>query len=55
MVSRAPVGKIEAFRKRMGWRFPWASSFGNSFNRDFGVSFTPEEMATGAVHYNYTT
>ena len=55
MVSRAPLGKIEAFKKRMGWRFPWVSSFGNSFNRDFGVWFTPEEMAKGAVYYNYTT
>jgi predicted dithiol-disulfide oxidoreductase (DUF899 family) len=38
----------------MGWRFPWVSSFGNSFNHDFGVYFTPEEKAKGAVAYNYT-
>src|SRR6476620_10988514 len=54
MVSRAPLAKIEAFKKRMGWRFPWVSSFGNSFNHDFGVYFTPEEKAKGAVYYNYT-
>jgi predicted dithiol-disulfide oxidoreductase (DUF899 family) len=54
MVSRAPLAKLEEFKKRMGWRFPWVSSFGNSFNRDFGVYFTPEEKATGAVYYNYT-
>src|SRR3954452_15128403 len=54
MVSRAPVAKIEAFRKRMGWRFPWVSSFGNTFNHDFGVYFTPEEKAGGDVYYNYT-
>jgi predicted dithiol-disulfide oxidoreductase (DUF899 family) len=53
MVSRAPIAKIEAFKERMGWRFPWVSSFGNSFNHDFGVSFTPEERAGGAVDYNY--
>ena len=55
MISRAPIEKLEAFRQRMGWRFPWVSSFGNSFNRDFGVHFTPEEMASGAVNYNYAT
>src|SRR6185295_18484459 len=55
MISRAPLTKIEAFKKRMGWRFPWVSSFGNSFNHDFGVYFTPAEMARGAVRYNYTT
>jgi predicted dithiol-disulfide oxidoreductase (DUF899 family) len=55
MVSRAPLTKIDAFKKRMGWRFPWVSSFGNSFNHDFGVYFTPAEKAKGAVYYNYTT
>lgn len=51
-VSRAPLAKIEAFKKRMGWTFPWVSSFGSDFNRDFGVSFTPEELQ-GEVTYNY--
>jgi len=53
VVSRAPLKEIEAFRRRMGWKFKWVSSFGNSFNRDYHVSFTPEELATGKVHYNY--
>ncbi len=52
-VSRAPLPKIERFRQRMGWRFKWVSSFDSNFNQDFGVSFAPEEMAQGAVHYNY--
>jgi predicted dithiol-disulfide oxidoreductase (DUF899 family) len=55
VVSRAPIAKIDAFKKRMGWRFPWVSSAANSFNHDFGVSFTPDQTATGAVPYNYTT
>src|SRR6267142_6404559 len=53
-VSRATFSKIEGFKKRMGWQFPWVSSFGNDFNRDFHVSFTKEEMAQGKVNYNYT-
>lgn len=53
VVSRAPIAKIIAFRQRMGWRFPWVSSFANDFNRDFHVSFTPEERAQGRVYYNY--
>ncbi len=53
VVSRAPLAQIEAFKKRMGWRFKWVSSFGNDFNRDYGVSFTKEEMAQHKVHYNY--
>jgi predicted dithiol-disulfide oxidoreductase (DUF899 family) len=52
-VSRAPLPKIEAFKKRMGWRFNWVSSFANDFNRDFHVSFTKEELAKGKVEYNY--
>src|SRR6202451_4286291 len=52
-VSRAPLSKIEEFKKRMGWRFNWVSSFGTDFNRDFHVSFTKEEMAKGKVDYNY--
>ena len=54
MVSRAPLAKIEAFKKRMGWHFNWASSFGNDFNADFHVSFTKDELAQGKVNYNYT-
>jgi len=54
MVSRAPIDKIEAFKKRMGWRFKWVSSNGSDFNADFHVSFTKEQMAQGMVNYNYT-
>jgi predicted dithiol-disulfide oxidoreductase (DUF899 family) len=54
MVSRAPLVKIEAFKKRMGWHFNWVSSYGSDFNRDFHVSFTKAEMAKGKVNYNYT-
>lgn len=53
VVSRAPLADIERFRRRMGWRFNWVSSHGSDFNRDFGVSFTPDELAGGAVDYNY--
>jgi predicted dithiol-disulfide oxidoreductase (DUF899 family) len=53
-ISRAPLPKIESFKSRMGWRFPWASSFGNTFNQDFRVSFTQEELASGKI-YNYGT
>ena len=53
VVSRAPLEQIEAFRRRMGWTFGWVSSHGSDFNRDFGVSFTAEQMARGAVPYNY--
>jgi len=53
-VSRAPLPKIEAFKKRMGWRFNWVSSYRGEFNADFHVSFTKEEMAQGKVDYNYT-
>jgi predicted dithiol-disulfide oxidoreductase (DUF899 family) len=52
-VSRAPLSEIEAFKQRMGWHFKWVSSYGNDFNRDYHVSFTPEEMAQGEVYYNY--
>ena len=54
IVSRAPLAKIEAFKKRMGWRFKWVSSYGGDFNADFHVSFTEEEIAQGKVNYNYT-
>jgi predicted dithiol-disulfide oxidoreductase (DUF899 family) len=52
-ISRAPLGKIEAFRKRMGWTFKWLSSAANDFNFDYQVSFRPEQLATGEVYYNY--
>lgn len=52
-VSRAPLAQIERFRSRMGWRFKWVSSQDSDFNHDFGVSFSPEEEATGEVYYNY--
>jgi predicted dithiol-disulfide oxidoreductase (DUF899 family) len=54
-VSRAPLDKIETFRKRMGWSFPWVSSYGTDFNRDYHVSFTKEEMASGQLYYNCGT
>ena len=53
-ISRAPLAKIEAFKKRMGWRFQWVSSYGGDFNADSHVSFTEEEIAQGKVNYNYT-
>jgi len=53
VVSRAPLPRIEAFKKRMGWRFNWVSSYGNDFNYDYHVSFTRDEMAKGEVYYNY--
>lgn len=53
MVSRAPLAKIETFKKRMGWRFKWVSSNANDFNRNFHVSFTKDEMESGKVDYNY--
>lgn len=53
-ISRAPLPQIEAFKKRMGWRFRWVSSYGNDFNRDYRVSFTKDELAKGNV-YNFDT
>jgi predicted dithiol-disulfide oxidoreductase (DUF899 family) len=52
-VSRAPFAEIEAFKRRMGWRFKWVSSYGSDFNYDFHVSFTQDELAKGEVYYNY--
>src|ERR1700733_14217760 len=54
VVSRAPLAEIEAFKKRMGWKFQWVSSFGSDFNFDYHVSFTPEEKGSGKVYYNYS-
>jgi predicted dithiol-disulfide oxidoreductase (DUF899 family) len=53
VVSRAPLAEIEPYKKRMGWKFKWVSSNGSDFNRDFHVSFTPEEKASGKAEYNY--
>lgn len=53
-VSRAPLDMIESFRIRMGWQFRWVSSGPCDFNRDYHVSFTPEEIAQGPVNYNYS-
>jgi predicted dithiol-disulfide oxidoreductase (DUF899 family) len=52
-VSRAPSPKIEAFKKRMGWKFNWVSSYGSDFNYDYQASFTPEQIAKGKVEYNF--
>ena len=52
-VSRAPLSKIKPFKKRMGWRFQWVSSFGSDFNFDYHVSFTKLEIAKGKIYYNY--
>jgi len=52
-VSRAPLRQIEAFKKRMGWRFPWVSSHGTDFNFDYHVSFRKDETAKGVVDYNF--
>jgi hypothetical protein len=52
-VSLAPLEKLTAFKRRMGWNFKWVSSLGSDFNRDFQVSETPEEKATGQAYYNY--
>jgi predicted dithiol-disulfide oxidoreductase (DUF899 family) len=53
MVSLAPLARIEAFKKRMGWRFKWVSSYGSDFNSDFRVSFTKEQIADGGKLYNF--
>jgi predicted dithiol-disulfide oxidoreductase (DUF899 family) len=55
VVSRAPLSQIEAFKRRMGWRFKWVSSYATDFNFDYHVSFTKEELAKGEMTYNYTT
>jgi predicted dithiol-disulfide oxidoreductase (DUF899 family) len=53
-VSLAPLAKIQAYKQRMGWSFPWASSFGGDFNYDFNASFTEEQQRSGNVEYNYS-
>jgi predicted dithiol-disulfide oxidoreductase (DUF899 family) len=52
-VSRAPLAKLQAYKQRMGWTFPWASSFGGDFNPDFNVFFTEEQQRKGTIEYNY--
>jgi predicted dithiol-disulfide oxidoreductase (DUF899 family) len=52
-VSRAPLEKLQAYKRRMGWSFPWASSFGTDFNYDLNVSFTEEQQQSGVVEYNF--
>ena len=54
-ISRAPLDKLNAFKRRMGWDFEWMSSAGNDFNRDFGVSFTAEDLKKDANNYNFGT
>jgi predicted dithiol-disulfide oxidoreductase (DUF899 family) len=53
VISRAPLAEIEPFKKRMGWRFKWVSSFNTGFNFDFNVSFTLEQRESGKAIYNY--
>lgn len=52
-VSRAPLAKLQAYKRRMGWSFPWASSFEGDFNYDFQAAFTQEQQRSGAVEYNF--
>ena len=54
-VSRAPLAKLQAFKRRMDWSFPWASSFGSDFNFDFGLAYTEEQQQSGVVEYNFRT
>jgi len=52
-VSRAPLAKLQAYKRRMGWSFPWASSFESDFNHDFGVAHTEAEVRSGVAEYNF--
>jgi len=52
-VSRAPLAKLQGYKRRMGWTFPWASAFGGDFNPDFSVGFTEEQQRAGSIEYNY--
>jgi predicted dithiol-disulfide oxidoreductase (DUF899 family) len=54
-VSRAPLAKLQAYRRRMGWTFPWASSFDSDFNHDFQTTHTEEQQQSGAVEHNFRT
>lgn len=53
LVSRAPIATLEAYRRRMGWHIKWVSSFHTDFNRDYHITFTPEELEKGQAYYNY--
>jgi predicted dithiol-disulfide oxidoreductase (DUF899 family) len=53
-VSLAPLAKLEAYKRRMGWHFPWVSSAGSTFNFDYNVSFTEEDLAGDKIIYNFT-
>jgi predicted dithiol-disulfide oxidoreductase (DUF899 family) len=55
LISRAPLDRLLAYKQRMGWTFEWVSSLGNSFNHDFAVSFTKDELAKGEKNYNFGT
>ena len=52
-ISRAPLAKLQAYKRRMGWTFPWASSSGSDFNSDFNIAFTEEQQRKGGIEYNY--
>src|SRR5213082_2083475 len=52
-VSRAPIAKLQAYKRRMGWTFPWASSVGGDFNLEFSASYTEEQQLEGGIEYNY--
>jgi len=52
-VSRAPLAKLQAYERRMGWSFPWASSFGSDFNFDFHATYTEAQQRDGGIEYNY--
>jgi predicted dithiol-disulfide oxidoreductase (DUF899 family) len=54
-VSRAPIAALQAYKRRMGWTFTWASSLNNDFNYDFNTSFTEEQQRSGSINYNYGT
>ena len=54
-VSRAPIAALQAYKRRMGWTFTWASSLNSDFNNDFNTSFTEEQQLSGSIDYNYNT
>jgi predicted dithiol-disulfide oxidoreductase (DUF899 family) len=54
-VSRAPLAKLQAYKRRMGWSFPWASAYGSDFNYDFQASYTKEQQESGALEHNFRT
>jgi predicted dithiol-disulfide oxidoreductase (DUF899 family) len=54
-VSRAPIASLQAYKRRMGWTFTWASSLNSDFNYDFNISFTEEQQRSGSIDYNYST